>query len=37
MRVIGTVNVLEDADMQHSMVRASWAILAAGAGVALVL
>ena len=37
MCVIGTVNVLEDADMQHSMVRASWAILAAGAGVALVL
>ena len=37
MRVIGTVNVLEDADLQRSMVRASWIILAVGATAAFVL
>lgn len=37
MRVIGTVNVLEDADLQRSMVRASWIILGVGAAVAFAL
>ena len=37
MRVIGTVNVLEDTDVQHAMVCASWAIMGAGAAIALVL
>lgn len=37
MRVIGTVNVLEDTDVQRAMVSASWAIMGAGAAIALVL
>ena len=37
MRVIGTVNVLKDADVQRAMVSASWAIMGAGAAIALVL
>lgn len=37
MRVIGTVNVLEDADLQRSMVRASWIILGVGATAAFAL
>ena len=37
MRVIGTVNVLEDAGVQRAMVRASWIILAVGATAAFVL
>ena len=37
MRVIGTVNVLKDADVQRAMVSASWAIMGAGAAIARVL
>lgn len=37
MRVIGTVNVLEDTDLQRSMVRASWIILGVGATAAFAL
>ncbi len=37
MRVIGTVNVLEDAGVQRAMVSASWAIMGAGAAIAIVL
>ena len=37
MRVIGSVNVLEDAGLQRSMVRASWAIMGAGVGAAFAL
>ena len=37
MRVIGTVNVLEDAGVQRAMVSASWAIMGAGAAIAVVL
>jgi len=37
VRVIGTVNVLEDAGVQRAMVSASWAIMGAGAAIAIVL
>lgn len=37
MRVIGSVNVLEDVGLQRSMLRASWAIMGVGAGAAFVL
>jgi len=36
VRVIGTVNVLEDAGVQRAMVSASWAIMGAGAAIAIV-